>query len=182
MIEKNTIDLIGKGIALAGFLFTVGTFSYNQYVKRSEARFAAAIELVDAYSDDGIRTLENRLSTRLLYYNDGDTNLNNPADYDDEDFDFAAKETLFGYDGELSAPDSGLEPYLDEMQDITDFYAQVSFCIDASICDADVLTRYICPRAESFAMQNERLMAWYANYSNIKDWNRGLTSLLETCR
>jgi len=54
MIEKTTIDPIGKGIARAGFLFTAGTFAYNryaQYADRAASRYEASFEIVEAYGE-----------------------------------------------------------------------------------------------------------------------------------
>lgn len=181
MLEKNTIDLIGKGIALAGFLFTAGTYAYNQHTAREEERYNKSVALIEDYRAAGIRDHEVALTTRLLYYNDPGQDLNDPASIDDEIFDSVAKETFFGFDGEVSAPESGLEAFLDEFLDITDFYARVNFCIDAEICDRPILTRYFCPRAATFHRRHRRLMAWYAAYSNTEDWNAGLESLVGIC-
>lgn len=182
MLEKNTIDLLGKGVALAGFLFTVGTYAYGQYVGREEARYQKSIAMIDDYRAEGIRQLEEGLNTRLLAYNDEDFSLNNHDHYDLETFDAIAKDVFFGFDGEVGPPDSGIEPYADEILTIADFYARVEFCAAAEICDQEILNRYFCPRAVSFADRNERLLSWYSTYSDMEAWNNGLATLVGTCR
>jgi len=117
--RKTTIDLIGKGIARAGFLFAAVAFAYDRYADRAAGRFEASIEIVEAYGNEGIRDL----SKRLLYCAEGGLDPNAP-----EDFDCILRETPFGFDGVQSAPDSGPEPFPDGI-----------FKIAADICRRCVL-------------------------------------------
>ena len=59
MNSKTVLEMIGKATALAAFLFTVATFSYDQYQKRQGARYAAATDLIERYRSDGVRNAGN---------------------------------------------------------------------------------------------------------------------------
>jgi hypothetical protein len=90
-----------------------------------------------------------------------------------------AKETLFG--AETTDGRTG-KAFLPRLLDITAFYAEVTFCIEESICAIDISRRYFCPRAEALVEDYSRLIAYYNDYSASADWSAGLEELVALCR
>lgn len=178
---SKMFELLGKSLALAGFLFTVATYAYNLHVDRQNQRYKEATALIEQYNGSGIRGLENELTQRLLYYNAGGYTVNDPASYSTEAFDLIAKETLFGYTGVDTGADTGIKPFLSQFLEIMDFYARVGFCLDAKICDADITRRYFCPRASAFEQHHRRLIAYYQDYVGTKGWSDELDRLNRNC-
>lgn len=174
-----TAELLGKGLALAGFLFTVGTYAYNQHVDRQEQRYKESMALIQQYKAD-IRADENKLTQRLLYYS-ADVDVNDAESFPDDLFEPFAKETLFGFTGDEAAAGTDIEPFLGQFLDIADFFAGVGFCLDAGICDVDVAGRFFCPRARAFAERNRRLIAYYQDYAGSKEWSDELDHLTNNC-
>lgn len=177
MIEKHTLEILGKAIALAAFVFSVSTYSYNLYDSRQKERYKQATKLVADYSNSGIRARENELAARLLFYTPDGITLNDPESYPEALFSDIAKETLFGFTG---GGDTA-KPFLQDLLKITDFYAQVKFCNDAGICDTDILTQFFCPKAQNFAQSNRRLLTYYEDFANTNDISNGFASFATAC-
>lgn len=178
---SRVAEVLGKSLALAGFLFTVLTYAYNLHVDRQHERYKQATVLVEQYSKSGVLGFENELVQRSLYYNAGGLNLNNEENYPDEAFELIAKETLFGYDGRAQGGETKIKPFLGKLMDIMDFYARVGFCLDAEICDDRILRRFFCPRAKAFGERHSRLIAYYNDYGSSKAWSDGLDSFNRGC-
>jgi hypothetical protein len=178
MPSKEQLEVLGKAIALAGLLFTAFTYANNLWLEQKKARYSEIRSLVQRYEADGIRDAEHDLSTRLLYYRVDGLDPNDPTDYPDRLYDEIAKELLFGANTSEGSPGTAFIPRL---LDIADFYAEVSFCLELSICDVGTGKRFFCPRATSFAVNNGRLISYYSEYSNSPDWAKGLQSLVARC-
>lgn len=178
MLDKNRLEILGKTIALATFLFTAGAYINDLWIEQKTARYNEIRSLIGRYQSDGIRDAEQNLSTRLLYYRVDGLDPNDPADYSDELFEEIAKETLFGPTGNAEGNGS---VFLPRLLDIADFYAEVAFCIEESICDSNIGKRYFCPRAVSFTDSYARLIEYYDAYSGTEDWSYGLHALADWC-
>lgn len=177
MIDKHTLEVLGKGIALAAFVFSVSTYAYNLHISREKERYSQAMKLVASYTDDGIRSRENSLATRLLFYSPDGLDLNNPESYPDEIFGDIARETLFGFTGGGEAATA----FLPDLLRIADFYAEVRFCGSSQICNAQILTSFFCPKATQFLTAHRRLLSFYETFSNSGDVTAGLLGFAETC-
>lgn len=166
MPSKEMLELVGKALALAAFLFTTFSFVYNQYKERAAARYAASVDMMERYRREGIREAETTLAQRMLYYQADGLDPNNPADFDERFFDAIAKEILFGHDGTDTRSENA---FLPRLYLISDFYGEVTFCLDNQICNPDILKSYFCPRASRFGTQNRRLLAYYDDYTSSKE-------------
>lgn len=179
MPSKETLELIGKAVAVAAFLFTAFSYANNLRLTQKTARYEEARELIGLYRTDGVRDAEQELFARSLYYRDDGLDPNDPGDYPDRILKEIATETLFGTTG---AMDNKLPGLLSKLLDIADFYAEVSFCLAQKICDPVIAEQYFCPRAISFEKANRRLIAYYSDYSNSEDWSDGFLSLASRCQ
>lgn len=178
MVSRSALEIIGKATALAAFLFTVATFSYDQYQKRQGARYAAATDLIERYRADGVRDGETGLVQRMLYYRQDGLDPNDPAQMPDRIAEVMAQNILFGYTGD---PDAPTTPYLPQVFEIVDFYSEVAFCRENTICNADILDRFFCSRASAFREENARLLDYYATYASAEDWTDDLDRFLTHC-
>lgn len=179
MATKVALEVVGKGVALAAFVFSASSYVYNLHVTRERQQYSEAMTLIDDYSKSGPRTYENQLNARLLYYRNGGIDLNDEADFPDELFEDVARETLFGFAGGTS--DADITPFLDRFFEIADLYERVAFCIDARVCDEVIVLQYFCPRAERVAADHVRLIAYYTEYSGSEDWIDGLNRVNARC-
>ena len=181
MGSKADLELLAKGLALAGFIFTAFTYAYDLRVDRQERRYNEAKALIGQYAE-AIWPLENELTQRLYYYTIGDLDLNDPQIFDDGQFELIARETLFGTTGE-NGSSSGVrpKPFVGDLARIIDFYEQVDFCLSAGMCASEVAGGYFCPRARSFAQRFDRLITYYYNFEGSEDWSNAFDRLLERC-
>ena len=178
MFTKERLEIIGRATALAALLFTAGSYVYNLYLNRAQSRYEAAIGLMERYRNDGIRAAELTLDQRMLYYRNFYPDLNDATAFPDPEFELMVRDVLFGFTGteEVTA-----KPLLPDILRITDFYGEVRFCAQSSICDPDILDQYFCPRAAGFRDRYARLTAYYSDFSSSKDWINGLEQLVENC-
>ena len=171
MLSKETLELVGKATALAAFLFTAGSYVFDLWSSRQADRYQASVALMERYRTDGIREAESKLQRQMLWYHTEGRDPNNPQDYPQPIFVGIANEVFFGDTGQES---SARKPLLPDIFRITDFYGEVQFCEVNEICNAEIIDAYFCPRALTFAGQNDRLLTYYGTYSGNEEWMNGL--------
>lgn len=178
MLDKATIDLIGKGIALAGLLFTAGTFAHGVVKDRADAKSAASLKLIEEYSTSGVRDHEIALLGKTLALQPYFSKLDDKI-LDEDDFKEAVLWVLFGSEeGFESTTRTGL---LKEFHDILDFYSRANYCIEAELCDQVLIKSYFCDRAIAFDNKYRRTIEFWKGYTFTEEWDDGLVNLLVVC-
>lgn len=179
MPSKELLETLGKGIALFGLLFTVGTFFYNQNEKRAQERYEATRQLIDEYVADGILEKETALAVRLLHFT-SQIDLNDEDTVPDEVFDPLARMIVFAeLDG---APLPEAEPELFNMLAILDYYGRVEFCMRAGVCETAVASTYFCPRIIEFTTANKRMIGYIDEYLSSERRFADVENLLTHCQ
>lgn len=178
MPTKETLEFIGKVVAVAALLFTAFSYVNNLRLGQEKARYDEARALIAQYRSEGIRDAEQLFFTRSLYYRIEGMDPNDPADYPESIYKEIANEMLFGATGSSEEESPSL---LHDLLDIADFYSEVSFCLAQGICDAEIAEMYFCPRAETFRTANRRLISFYSDYANSQEWGNGILALVERC-
>ncbi|MEO1681157.1 MAG: hypothetical protein AAFU80_23670 [Pseudomonadota bacterium] len=173
---------MAKAAAVLGLLFTAFTYANNLRLSQAERLYAETKALMEQYDTSGVRRLENVLIQRLLFYSQGGNNLNNPNHFPDKLFAAIAKETLFADTGDNGDREFRVRPFVDDLNLILDFYAQVDFCLEAEMCDGEILLGYFCPRAEEFQSRHQRLIAFYRDFEGSGDQRHELERFTDKCR
>lgn len=96
-------------------------------------------------------------------------------------FEAVARETLFAYTGEGYGGSVEVRPFVDDLNLILDFYAQVDFCSEAKMCDREILMGYFCPRAAEFLTRHRRLIAFYREFEGSGGQRHELDRFLDKC-
>lgn len=178
MPSKDTLEFIGKAVAVLAFLFTALSYGNNLRLSQNAARYAEARELITQYRENGVRAAEHALYARSLYYRVDGLDPNSVEDYPEAIYEEIAKETLFGAT-DISVAQS--PPLLTRFLNVADFYAEVSFCLMQRICDKTIAHEYFCPRVAAFHASNARLFDYYSDYAQAREWSDGVSALLAQC-
>ena len=178
MPSKETLEFIGKAVAVLAFLFTALSYANNLRLGQKTARYAEARALMTQYREAGVRAAEHAIFARSLYMREDGLDPNNPDNFPQAIYNAYANGLLFGVitNSEVRNP-----PLLNQFLDVADFYAEVSFCLTQSICDQEITRDFFCPRVSEYYFSNRRLFDYYSEYAQSQEWKNGISALLAQC-
>lgn len=171
--RKDIIDLVGKLTAVAVFLFAIVEYfqlhSRNSEHERMLQSHRAVVEWHHSDTSKFLLNLGLRIAPYQRYYR-----LNEPGSISDEKFSLIFESVVFGAE---DAP-----PMLSEFIRAVDYFESLYFCVEAGVCDKEIVFRYFCPKLENFDTQSRRFVSGMRKYVGQDQFARSLANFLRDCK